>query len=308
MDRRLALISLLLFSLYALQGLAFGLINGSLPVLLARQTSYTRLGQLSIANWPYALKALFAPLVDAFWSARVGRRKSWVLSCTLLSAAVFATLASSIDGLLLHGQIGQLTTGCFLAILCLAAQDVAVDAWAIELLPRRQLAFASVLQTLGMSAGNSATVGIEPTTCYPSYCLEVSFSLPCLTVIGHPVVLFLAASTWSPDSAGSEDSARSLEPSLPHPAHGGGPLQGVLSAFARGYLVVALATMFAPDSHDETERPSLIEVFQQMRKVIRAPETMRIGGICLLQRVGIAAVDGCAEVYYMHLDGARPGV
>ena len=74
---------------FALQGIAFGLTNGGLPVLLARQTSYSQLSQLSFASCPYAFMVLFAPLVDAFGSGRVGRRKSWVLPCTMLSGAVF---------------------------------------------------------------------------------------------------------------------------------------------------------------------------------------------------------------------------
>ena len=155
-------VSVLLLLLYALQGFAFGLTNGSLPVLLARKTTFVRLGQLSLASWPYALKALLAPLVDSIWSARVGRRKSWVLPCTLLSGCVAAALAMSIERLLREGSIGLISAGFFVAICCLAAQDVAVDAWAIELLPRSQIAFASVLQTLGMS-------GVVPAirTCCP---------------------------------------------------------------------------------------------------------------------------------------------
>ena len=146
-------VSALLLCLYLLQGLTFGLVNGSLPVLLARRVTYSKLGLLSLASWPYVLKGLFAPLVDVYWSRTLGLRKSWVLPCTLLSGAVLAAMSTTIELLVELGRVPTIAGAFFVAISCLAAQDVAVDAWAIELLPHRQLAFASVFKTLGMSLG-----------------------------------------------------------------------------------------------------------------------------------------------------------
>ena len=113
-----------LLSLYALQGLVFGLTNGSLPVLLAKLASFTQLSALALASWPFALKGLFAPFVDSYWSRRVGQRKSWVLPCTLLSAACLCSLAANIDDLVAAGRVEFLSAQLFICISCLAAQDV----------------------------------------------------------------------------------------------------------------------------------------------------------------------------------------
>lgn len=78
------------------------MLNGSLPFLLTSQAthtdddidapnhgvSYTSVGLLSLAAYPFALKLLWAPLVDAVYIPWFGRRKTWVAPCTLASGIV----------------------------------------------------------------------------------------------------------------------------------------------------------------------------------------------------------------------------
>ena len=82
----------LLLLLYALQGLVFGFIGGALPVLL-HDASLASLSGLSLTLWPFALKALLAPLVDVLWTPLLGRRKTWVVPCTALGGLLLALLA-----------------------------------------------------------------------------------------------------------------------------------------------------------------------------------------------------------------------
>ena len=63
--------------LYALQGATFGLVGGALPVLVSG-APLASLGLLSLSLLPFALKVALAPLIDAYWSPRLGRRRSWV--------------------------------------------------------------------------------------------------------------------------------------------------------------------------------------------------------------------------------------
>lgn len=43
------------------------------------QVSYVQQAVFSFAYWPFSLKLLWAPIVDSVWSARIGRRKSWLV-------------------------------------------------------------------------------------------------------------------------------------------------------------------------------------------------------------------------------------
>ena len=48
--------------------------------LSARKQDYDDQANFGIAQWPFSLKLLWAPIVDSFFSRRIGRRKSWFLS------------------------------------------------------------------------------------------------------------------------------------------------------------------------------------------------------------------------------------
>src|SRR5439155_6441046 len=76
---------MLLCLLYFLQGIPMGLAMGSVPFLLKPHLSYGQIGIFSLASYPYSLKLLWSPIVDAVWSPKFGRRKSWILPIQLLS-------------------------------------------------------------------------------------------------------------------------------------------------------------------------------------------------------------------------------
>jgi hypothetical protein len=76
---------LLLVLLYFLQGIPMGLAGGSVPFLLKSHLSYSQIGVYSLASYPYSLKLLWSPIVDAWWSAKVGLRKSWIIPIQMLS-------------------------------------------------------------------------------------------------------------------------------------------------------------------------------------------------------------------------------
>lgn len=86
-------IALLMF-LYFLQGIPLGL-TGSLPFILSsRKVSYADQGTFSFAFWPFSLKLLWAPIVDAIFIKRLGRRKSWLVPIQYL-LGIFMLLFSS---------------------------------------------------------------------------------------------------------------------------------------------------------------------------------------------------------------------
>ncbi len=65
---------LLLLFLYVLQGIPLGL-AGSIPLILqSKSVSYKDQAFFSFVFWPFSLKLLWAPLVDALYFSRFGRR------------------------------------------------------------------------------------------------------------------------------------------------------------------------------------------------------------------------------------------
>jgi pantetheine-phosphate adenylyltransferase len=141
----------LLVSLYFAQGLPFGFFTQALPVLLRKDgRSLGEIGLASLLSLPWALKFIWAPLVD-----RHGARRTWILLVQALTASLLFALA------FMRGEsLDLLYLGAFLANVCAATQDIATDGLAVNLLGEEERGFANGLQVagyrLGMIAGGGA--------------------------------------------------------------------------------------------------------------------------------------------------------
>ena len=84
----------LLGSLYLAQGLPYGCFTQALPALMrARGISLEEIGLTSLLALPWALKFLWAPLVDRVGSRRFGRRRTWIVPLQVLSVATLVVLS-----------------------------------------------------------------------------------------------------------------------------------------------------------------------------------------------------------------------
>ena len=182
-------IFILLF-LYILQGIPLGL-AGSLPMILQnRKVSYAQQAMFSFVNWPFSVKLIWAPIVDSLYFSRFGRRKSWLVPTQYLIGISMIVISFFIESMLGDDQLENsktfdhqtvndqlnstsssssseefkeeivhrpqiyLLTFCFLFLnfLC-ATQDIAVDGWALTMLSRRNVIYASTCNTVGQTAG-----------------------------------------------------------------------------------------------------------------------------------------------------------
>lgn len=146
---------IILVILYTLQGVPVGLAFGSVPFILKSKLSYSQVGVFSLASYPYSLKLLWSPIVDAIYSRRVGRRKSWIIPVQLVSGITLLYLGSIIDASMTDPALNliRITICFFLLVLFCATQDIAVDGWALTVLSPESLSFASTAQTVGMNCG-----------------------------------------------------------------------------------------------------------------------------------------------------------
>lgn len=151
----------LLSALYFVQGMPYGFVTGALSLyLLDRGVQASALGFLGVLFLPYWLKALWAPLVDRFGSMRFGRRRSWILPLQLLLALTSfgASFAVGRDG---SGASLVWVLGLVLLMnLFAAAQDVAVDGLAVDVLGPRELGLGNAAQVCGYKIGGWMTGGV----------------------------------------------------------------------------------------------------------------------------------------------------
>ncbi|XP_068564613.1 acetyl-coenzyme A transporter 1 [Cebidichthys violaceus] len=147
---------LLLLFLYVLQGIPLGL-AGSIPLILqSKSVSYRDQAFFSFVFWPFSLKLFWAPLVDALYCSRFGRRKSWLVPTQYLLGLFMLYLSGTVNSLM-HSEGGPkvvtLTAVFFMLAFLAATQDIAVDGWALTMLSRENVGYASTCNSVGQTAG-----------------------------------------------------------------------------------------------------------------------------------------------------------
>ena len=124
---------LLLVLLYFLQGIPMGLASGSVPFLLKKHLSYGQIGVFTLASYPYSLKLLWSPIVDAVWHPKLGRRKSWILPIQVCSGFGMIYLGGNIKKMMIAAGasdgsgVWTFTWWWFFLVFLCATQDIAVD-------------------------------------------------------------------------------------------------------------------------------------------------------------------------------------
>lgn len=154
-----------LFLLYTLQGIPMGLC-GSIPLIMKeRGVSYEGLSLFSLVSIPFSLKLLWAPIVDSCYFQSIGRRKTWIIPVQILTGIVMLVAAPYVDtwmgntangaytGEIKGPQVTVLTIFFLFLYFLMATQDIIVDGWALTMLSRENVGYASVCNSIGQSFG-----------------------------------------------------------------------------------------------------------------------------------------------------------
>ena len=151
-------IAILLF-LYVLQGIPLGLAAAIPLILTNRNVSYKQQAEFSFAYWPFSVKLLWAPIVDSCFVASFGRRKTWLVPVQYLIGVTMFLLSLRVDYYLGDGSessepnVTALTAMFFFLNFLAATQDIAVDGWALTMLQRHNVGYASTCNSVGQTAG-----------------------------------------------------------------------------------------------------------------------------------------------------------
>ena len=147
----------ILIALYTLQGIPMGL-SASIPFLIqSKKGGYNAQAMFALCSWPFSLKLLWAPIVDALYLPKIGRRKTWLIPIQLLAGSLmvggssymerqFDTSSSAIN-------VKGVTLFFFILYLCMATQDIAVDGWALTMLAPQNKGKGPVCNSIGQNFG-----------------------------------------------------------------------------------------------------------------------------------------------------------
>jgi PAT family acetyl-CoA transporter-like MFS transporter 1 len=146
---------LLLIFLYTLQAIPMGLC-ASIPLILKEKGStYESLSLFSLVSLPFSLKILWAPIVDTYYLKYFGRRKSWIIPIQIIAGMVMLHGAGYIQNWLVLPNENILNLTIFFSSLyfLMATQDIAVDGWALTMLSKDFVGWASICNSLGQTFG-----------------------------------------------------------------------------------------------------------------------------------------------------------
>jgi len=141
---------LILCCLYFSQGLPFGFFKQALPTIMReRGASLPQIGLASLLVLPWALKFLWAPLVDRYGIGRLGNKRSWILCLQAVSIPLFVVM-----GLVDHaGDYQYLMYGFFIANFIAAIHDIPAGGLAVSLLITSERGFRTAASSPGSQFG-----------------------------------------------------------------------------------------------------------------------------------------------------------
>lgn len=249
--------AVLLIVLYMLQGIPLGLVFGTLPFVFKSVFTYTQLGTFSLAGYPFSLKLLWSPIVDSVFIPRIGRRKSWIVPTQILLGFLFIYCSYYIEDVLTTGNAhaGELAVLFFVVIFTAATQDIAVDGWALTLLSKRNVKYASTCETVGWQIG-----------------VALSFTL----------FLPLNSAEFCNNYLRSDPAAEGLV-----------GLGQAMRFWAVGFFLVSIWLLFFK-TEVSTRLPddlSITAAYRQMWKVLTLPSIKQLLFVYMINRVGFIACD-----------------
>ena len=89
---------LILYILYTIKGLQIGLFASTFIIYLTEKgASFKDLSEMSIMTYPFAFKIFTAPILDIYFSRRMGKRKTYIVPIQYLMSITYIIMSFYIE-------------------------------------------------------------------------------------------------------------------------------------------------------------------------------------------------------------------
>ncbi|BBE33300.1 MFS transporter [Sphingosinicella microcystinivorans] len=142
--------------MYMAQTFPAGFAAGLMPTLYREQgLALEKFWLFSLAIIPYWVRWAIAPVVDSYWSPRIGPRRSWFIPCTFIAVLAYMSLALfEPTEAYLFIIVGIL----FVKSMFTATQEVAIDAYVVDNVTKSERPTAAAMNTVFEAAGQFAAL------------------------------------------------------------------------------------------------------------------------------------------------------
>jgi len=175
--------------------------------MTAEKVDLATIGLFSLVGLPYSTKFLWAPFIDRYVPPFLGRRRGWM-------AITQAALALAIAGLAFGSPRSALLAFAFTAFAVAflsATQDIAVDAYRVDVLEPREMGAGTAVYVVGYRAallitGSAALILAD----------RMSWNMVYLVMAGL-MLLGLGATAWAPEPPAVDRTPQSLTEAIVDP-------------------------------------------------------------------------------------------
>ena len=198
-SHRLLTVSLMSF----VSGMPLGLVWFAIPAWMAREGVDIRvIGLFTLAQAPWSFKLLWSPWMDRYTPPFLGRKRGWIL---IGQVALFA-FTLWLAGVSHRPEAVWVIGGLALAIaFASATQDIAIDAYAVEVLERNEQGIATGSRTAfyrgAMLVAGGASITLAAETSWP-------FVILLLALLYLPFMVLTALAPEPPEIASAPRSLR----------------------------------------------------------------------------------------------------
>ena len=140
---------ILLVILYSFQGLPLGFFLSSVPIIFKKYLTYSQIGEILLCTMPFSFKVLWAPFVEFYHFKSIGKRKSWIIPTQLIMCVILFYLQTNLESLLIAQEVSFVALTLTFFVFITTCQDIAVDAWAVEMLHPCNETYGSSSQSIG---------------------------------------------------------------------------------------------------------------------------------------------------------------
>jgi PAT family beta-lactamase induction signal transducer AmpG len=240
---RLLSVTLLSFS----SGLPLGLVWIAIPAWMARAgVDIKIIGLFTLAQAPWSFKLLWSPWMDRYPPPLLGRKRGWIL----VSQVALLALGLWLAGVSSHPEAVWVIGSLALAIaFASATQDIAIDAYAVEVLERKEMGIATGARTAFYRAAMLVSGGVSIT-------LAAYFSWALVNLLLAFLYLpFMLVSVFAPDPEVQPPPPRTLKEAV------FGPFVGFLAQH-RAIEILAFVVLYKLSDNltQALTRPFLVQV------------------------------------------------
>lgn len=163
----------------AIAGIPLGFVQGSLPILLvANGAKLSDLGFLSLCSYPLTFKFIFGPILDRFFSERIGKRMSYILPCLATILILSFWSAFSIDNWIQTINLTPLTLVGFFLVLAGGVLMISSDGYLMTIVAKDRRTLMPMLKFLGQTLGTALSYNLFIPLNSVEFCNNHIFSTP----------------------------------------------------------------------------------------------------------------------------------